>query len=414
MQAGDTENACPTPPLLYQHLFRVGESIGCFSPVGGNSASLMADPNANIDSMVADIDAAENHVHLLFYIWLADNNGCKIVEAVKRAAGRGVNWRVMADNLGSRLMIKSHHWQDMKDAGVQAAVALPIENPVSRPFGGRVDLRNHRKSVVIDGHITYCGRQNCADPEFRVKAKFAPWVDTVMRFAGPIAQQNQFVFASDWMAGVGEDLTSLLSKPLVETKSGFGAQVIATGPTSRNSAVSEMFESLLHAARKELVITTPDYVPNEPMQSALCAAAYRGVDTTIVFPARNDSWIVGAASRSYYQDLLEAGVQIYEYVGGLLHAKTLTIDSQVSLIGSANMDRRSFDLNYENNILFCDSDSTVALRQRQAEFTSKSVPGSIRPSVLSTSRVVHRAVTDADGRFTGSGVEQGVYVMLAD
>ena len=136
----------------------------------------------------------------------------------------------------------------------------------------------------------------------------------------------------------------------------------------------EVFASLMHATRRELVISTPYYVPNEPMQESLCAAAHRGVETTIIFPARNDSWIVAAASRSYYADLLDAGVKIYEYVGGLLHTKSLTLDGEISLIGSANMDRRSFDLNYENNILFCDPALTTAVRGRQQEYVDRSKP----------------------------------------
>ena len=125
------------------------------------------------------------------------------------------------------------------------------------------------------------------------------------------------------------------------------AQVIGTGPTVRCSAMPEMFESLIYSARDELVITTPYYVPDEAMQAALCAAARRGTNTSIIFPARNDSWIVAAASRSYYSDLLTAGVHIFEYLGGLLHTKSLTLDGAITLIGSANMDRRSFELNYE-------------------------------------------------------------------
>ena len=134
----------------------------------------------------------------------------------------------------------------------------------------------------------------------------------------------------------------------------------------------EMFESLIHSARHELVITTPYYVPSESMQDALCATAYRGVDTKIIFPARNDSRIVGAASHSYYEELLEAGVKIYEYEGGLLHTKSLTLDGEVTLIGSANMDRRSFDLNYENNILFYDSALTEKVRERQQQYLASS------------------------------------------
>ncbi len=369
---GDQANLEANVPERHENLFHVGQSISSFEPIGGNSATLPADSNAVIDAMVADIDAAEQHVHLLFYIWLTDGNGCKVVEALKRAASRGVICRAMADDLGSRTMIHSQHWQAMQDAGVRMAVALPIGNPLLRPFRGRIDLRDHRKIVVIDGRITYCGSQNCADPEFRVKPKFAPWVDIMMRFEGPIATQNQFLFARDWMTYAGENLDELLRQPIPAPRPGFPAQVVASGPTARTSAMPEMFESLMYAARSKLVITTPYYVPDESMQNALCAAAYRGVDTTIIFPARNDSWIVAAASRSYYADLLAAGVNIYEYEGGLLHTKSLTLDGEVTLIGSANMDRRSFDLNYENNILFCDQELTAVMRQRQQEYIARS------------------------------------------
>jgi cardiolipin synthase len=278
----------------------------------------------------------------------------------------------MADGLGSRAMIGSQHWQEMREAGVHVAVALPIGNPLLRPLHGRIDLRNHRKIVVIDDRITYCGSQNCADPEFRVKPKYAPWVDALMRFEGPIARQNQHVFVADWMSYVDEDIRSLLEAPIRASGAGFPAQVIATGPTVRNSAMPETFETLMHAARRRLVITTPYYVPNESLQAALCAAAHRGVETTIVFPARNDSWEVAAASRSYYRELLDAGVKIHEYVGGLLHTKSMTVDDDVTLIGSANMDRRSFDLNYENNILFCDESLTAEMRARQEVYLASS------------------------------------------
>src|SRR5262249_24189618 len=200
------ESAEPGVPERYRHVFCLGQSISGFAPVTGNKALLMADSNAAIDAMVADIDAATDHVHLLFYIWLPDNNGCKVVEALKRAANRGITCRSMADGLGPRAMIRSPHWQAMRAAGVRVAVGLPIGNVLLRLFFGRIDLRNHRKIVVIDDYITYCGSQNCADPEFLVKAKFAPWVDAVMRFQGPIARQNQFLFASDWMMGVQQEV----------------------------------------------------------------------------------------------------------------------------------------------------------------------------------------------------------------
>jgi len=193
-----------------------------------------------------------------------------------------------------------------------------------------------------------------------------------MRFEGPIARQNQHLFAADWMAHLVDDIDALLRRPLPSKGPGLPAQVVGTGPTVRWSAMPEMFESLIYGARRELVITTPYYVPNESMHAALCASARRGVDTTVVFPARNDSWIVAAASRSYYAELLDSGVRIFEYVGGLLHTKSLTLDSEVTLIGSANMDRRSFDLNYENNILFVNTALTVDMRARQQSYIDKS------------------------------------------
>lgn len=360
-------------PERYSSLFKVGSSISSYPPVGGNRARLMESSEATIDAMVADIDAAEHHVHILFYIWLPDNSGLSMVEAVKRAAARGVTCRVMVDDLGSRGLIRSTHWTGMAAAGVMLARALPIGNPLSRPLKGRIDMRNHRKIVVIDGRITYCGSQNCADAAFAVKARYAPWVDAVMRFEGPVVRQNQHLFASDWMAHVNEDLSELLRHPVAGFSPGFVAQAIGTGAAVRYSAMPEMFATLMGAARRELVISTPYYVPDEAIQAALCASARRGVATTVIFPRRNDSWIVAAASRSYYRDMLDAGVTIYEYVGGLLHTKSLTVDGEVTLIGSANMDRRSFELNSENNILFCDAALTADMRARQQDYVDRSV-----------------------------------------
>ncbi|MBK1701273.1 cardiolipin synthase [Thiococcus pfennigii] len=367
-------------PGRYAQLFRVGESISGHAPIGGNRASLPADSDAVIAAMVADIDAARDHVHLIFYIWLPDRNGVKVAEALIRAAARGVACRALADDLGARPMIRSGHWRAMRAAGVRLARALPIGNPLLRALRGRIDLRNHRKVVVIDDRITYCGSQNCADPQFLVKARFGPWVDLMIRFEGPVARQNQHLFVGDWMAHVDEDLADLLRRPLPPASPGFAAQVIGTGPTVRYSAMPELFESLIYGARRELVITTPYYVAGESTQAALCAAARRGVATTVVFPARNDSWIVAAASRSYYADLLAAGVQIREYVGGLLHTKSLTLDGEVTLIGSANMDRRSFELNYENNILFYDRDLTAEVRRRQQDYIDRA--GLVDPDVV--------------------------------
>jgi cardiolipin synthase len=190
----------------------------------------------------------------------------------------------------------------------------------------------------------------------------------MVRFEGPIARQNQILFASDWMSHVDEDLRELILEPWNEHRKGFVAQVVGTGPTIRYSAMPEVFESLMYSAREELIITTPYYVPDEPMQAALCASGRRGAETTLIVPRKNDSWFVAAASHSYYAALLDAGVRIFEYEGGLLHTKSLTIDEQMGLIGSANLDRRSFELNYENNILFHDEKLTKQIRERQLTY----------------------------------------------
>lgn len=365
-------------PVRYAHLFRVGHSISAFPAVAGNTARLMEDSLRTIDAMVADIDAAQRQVDVLFYIWLTDHSGTRVAEALMRAASRGVNCRVIVDGLGSRALLRSKLWREMRAAGVHTAVALPLGNNLLRPLQGRVDLRNHRKILVIDSRITYCGSQNCADAEFKVKAKYAPWVDSVVRLEGPIARQNEKLFASDWSVYAGEDPVDIGEKiesgEAIESDGNQGliAQVVASGPTLRASAMPELFASLMYAARSELVVSTPYYVPNQSMQSALCAAAYRGVHTLLILPARNDSKEVAAASRSYYAELLQAGVDIREYVGGLLHSKTVTLDGQIVLLGSANMDMRSFDLNFENNILMYDPVLTEAVRARQQSYIDSS------------------------------------------
>ena len=366
--------AKPREGSHHEQLFRVGESIGGCPPVGGNRLQLVADSREFIDRLVADIDAAVDHVHLEFYIWLTDEGGLKTVQALRRAASRGVTCRALADGMGCRSLIRSPHWRAMQDDGVRVAVALPVGNPLMGPLRGRIDMRNHRKLVVIDSTIAWCGSQNCADPEFLVKKRFAPWIDIMVQCEGPVVWQHQHLFAGDWMSATDESLVDLLHVPAIEAKGDVIAQVIGSGPADQHSGMPQVFATLLYNARDTVVITTPYYVPNETIQSAMCACARRGVDTTIVFPRRNDSRIVAAASRSYYPELLGAGVKIHEFDGGLLHSKTFTMDGEISLIGSANMDRRSFELNFENNLLMQDAAFTEELFRLQQNYLQQSHP----------------------------------------
>ena len=351
--------------------FALARSVNKLDPTTGNHARLASDSNSAIDDMVADIDAARENVHGCFYIWLTDNNGVKLKDAFIRAARRGVEVRLLADALGSRRLIRSSHWKDMREGGCQVLVALPVGNPLWTLIRGRVDLRNHRKLMIVDNKVAWCGSQNGADPEFRIKPRYAPWVDIMSRWEGPVAAQCQYLFVSDWIAEKGDDISSLLADPASSGSGDILAQVLGTGPTAEFDAMPACFSELIHTAREELVVTTPYFIPDEQLLFALTSAGRRGVRTLMLFPKRNDNWIVAAASRSYYKDLIDAGAEIYEFRPGLLHSKTMVVDHRIGLIGSANLDRRSFELNFENNILFDDPAFAAEIRARQDQYLAQ-------------------------------------------
>lgn len=361
-------------PLLYRQAFARAGSVNGFQPVSGNHATATIDSNESIDWLVADIDAATEHVHILFYIWLADNNGTKVAEALIRAAGRGVKARVIVDGLGSRRLLYDPLWAEMKKGGVQTVVAFAFRFPLISAFFRRLDIRNHRKIVVIDDAITYVGSQNCADAAFLVKRKFAPWVDIMLRVTGPVAWQAQRLFVSDWMVHGGDDIAECLDHTPAMEDGGFPAVMAGTGPTESIQAVPDMMQMLLASAQDEVIITTPYYVPSEALHQQICAAALRGVNVRLNVPATNDSLIVAFASRSFYRSMLNAGVEIFEFQPGLLHAKILSIDGTAALVGSPNMDQRSFDLNYENSMMLVDANVVGDLRGKQEAFISMSVP----------------------------------------
>lgn len=372
---GDPEAARDMAMGPYAAPFALARSVNGLPPTLGNRASLAADNNAATLAMIADIDAARETVHLCFYIWLADRSGLAIRDALLRAAGRGVRVRVLADALGSRAFVRSGHWTALRSGGVDARIAAPVGGVLWTLIRGRVDLRNHRKLLIVDNALVWLGSQNGADPEFRIKWRYAPWVDIMTRWEGPVAKHCQFLFALDWMGEHGDDLTALLNPEVpraLTTPHHIATQVIGTGPTQDYGAMIACFTELVHAARTELVITTPYFVPDEQLLFALTSAARRGVRTVLIVPAHNDSRIVAGASRSFYPILLGAGVEVHEFRPGLLHAKTMIADRSIGLIGSANLDMRSFDLNFENSLLFADEDLACAIRARQDEWLAQS------------------------------------------
>ncbi|WP_201533961.1 cardiolipin synthase [Psychrobacter ciconiae] len=356
----------------YQAAFAYSAAVTGYFPVAGNSAILMKDADDTRKHMIADFDAATDHIHVLYYIWLEDDMGVATAEALIRAAKRGVTCRAMVDGLGSRKFVHSKTWQRMKDAGVQVSVALPFTNFIKVILFSRIDLRNHRKITVIDGRIAYCGSRNCADPEFREKPKYAPWIDIMLRVEGPIVAQNQLLFASDWLMFNADTPLDSFYYDTTKIHGGFVAQVFADGPTQKRATSPQFLGALISQAQDSLTISTPYFVPDYSLVSILCATAQRGVKVTMIFPKNNDSFVVAATSRSHYFQLLDAGVKIFEYNPRLLHAKTLTVDGQISLIGSTNLDLRSFDLNYENNILIYDQKITQDIIERQADYIADS------------------------------------------
>jgi cardiolipin synthase len=258
----------------------------------------------------------------------------------------------------------------LRAAGVEVVDALPV-GLIRRRFG-RIDLRNHRKIVVIDGTIGYIGSHNLAAKDFKVKEKYAPWIDATMRVQGAIANDLQKIFVEDWFLETDQSLSHLIGLSVRDGSEPAIAQVLGTGPATYEDAMPQMILSTVHLAEDEVVLTTPYFVPDEPALTSLLTAARRGVRTVLVVPEHNDSLLVKLASRRYYHRLLEAGVEIWLDRGGLLHAKTIVADGKTSLMTSANLDRRSFELNLEVSLVIFDADTSTRLRALQESYLRKS------------------------------------------
>jgi cardiolipin synthase len=342
---------------------------------GGNSVDLFSDSEAFTDALVKDIDGARESCHLLFYIYLTDSTGRRVAEALARAARRGVACRLLVDSLGSRTFLRSALRKEIAEAGVKVLEALPTRIKLLRR--GRVDMRNHRKIAVIDGTVGWTGSQNIADAAFAPKAKFAPWVDCMLRILGPLVRDLQELFVEDWYMDSEESLEEyldLIPDPLPE---GLTAQLLPSGVNSPNDLLVQVIQAGIHMSREEVILTTPYFVPDAGTLSALQTAAARGLRVQLVLPKRNDSPLIAAASRSYFDPLLEAGVEIFEFTGGLLHSKTITFDRQGALVGTANLDRRSFEINFELSVLIFDDDFASRVRALQRSYMDDSVPVSL-------------------------------------
>lgn len=359
----------PTKALVKgdaQSIARLACLVGDTQPRGGNRLTLLSDAEHFVRSLTKDIDDARDHIHLLFYIYLDDLMGRAVGDALARAVARGVDCRLLVDNVGSAEFLKSDLCKRLRDCGVRVAAALPTR--ITQIASIRFDMRNHRKIAVVDGRAGYTGSHNLAAEVFHPKPRFAPWVDATLRIEGPAVRDLQALFVEDWYMDTGESLEGLIAIQPEEHRDGEVVQVVGSGVNSQNQALVRVIQSAVHMAREELVLTTPYLVPDEGTVAALTTAAMRGVRTMIVVPARNDSPLIALASRSFYQTLLDAGVRVHEFTKGLLHAKTITVDRKFALVSTANLDRRSFEINFELSTLVYDRAFAAKLRQLQARY----------------------------------------------
>lgn len=342
------------------------------SPVlNGNAVEIVGHPDTTVQSMLADVDRAQSTVHLTTYIWLDDRVGSAFETALLAAAKRGVRCRVLADAHGSSGFLAGDSCRKLRAGGVQVVAALPTA--VLRALAHRIDIRNHRKLLIVDGSIGWIGSMNIAAPEFAVQPRFAPWVDCMMRMHGPATRELQLIFAEDWLLDTGESLASLLEVPPPVQERGVPVQVMASGPNFDNDAVRSLLIATLQVARREIVMTTPYFVPDPEMFGSLCVAARRGVATHLVLPRRNNSRLVAWASRARYQAMLDAGIRIHEFTAGLLHAKTISVDGNFAVITSSNLDRRSFEINFEASAIVYDTRFAAKVRELQEGYIERSV-----------------------------------------
>lgn len=375
----------------FNHMSRLCTAVGGMPPLGGNRLDLMGSATEVLDRLIADIDAATHHCHLLYYIWMPASRGLAVAQALMRASKRGVACRVLVDAVGSRPFFNSELPDQLRAAGVRVAEALPV-NPVRFLFA-RLDLRNHRKIAVIDGTTAYCGSQNLTDETFRNKRrkKIGPWIDATVRVQGPAAQALQTIFLADWAINTDEnhpdlnekldeffprlpEITGTIDAASRNAVHGSIVHVVPSGPGPQPDAIHQALLLMIFAASEEIILTTPYFVPDEATKNALINAAVRGVDVTIIVPDHLDGKVVAAASRAHYEDLLVAGVKIFEHTDGLLHAKTASIDRRLAFVSSVNFDMRSFWLNFEATLFVYDDDFASVLRFMQQGYRADSVP----------------------------------------
>jgi cardiolipin synthase len=359
-----------SPPAV--PINRLAETVIGIPALAGNQLQLIDTAAPILQSIIEDIDHAQHTCFMEFYIWNQGGIADEVGEALIRAAGRGVTCRVLVDAVGSAGFLKSQFPTRFRKSGIELAAALPV-GPLRAAFV-RLDLRLHRKIVVIDGKVAYTGSLNLVDPRFfKQEADVGQWIDAMVRIEGPAVEVLRVIFLWDWEIETGAGIETLEHSSSLKTPSRSGTavvQVVPSGPGYENDAIHRLLLTTVYAARRELIMTTPYFVPDEAVQTALLSAAQQGVKVTIILPEKIDSVLVRYACRSYFDDLLAAGVKILRFQGGLLHTKSITVDGQLALFGTVNLDMRSFWLDFEVTLCIFDSDFGDRLRTLQLQYAA--------------------------------------------
>ncbi|MBW1640235.1 MULTISPECIES: cardiolipin synthase [Microbacterium] len=344
----------PNAPEWFDALVRMNKRLGALPLTGDNGAELISDYQESLDAMAAAVRRAKDYVHVEFYILQADAATDDFFRALEEVAARGVTVRVLLDHWANRWKPRYRQTIARLDAmGAHWQLMLPVQ-----PLRGktqRPDLRNHRKLLVVDGDVAFLGSQNVTDSSYNLPKNIKRglhWVDLMVRLDGPVVASVNAVFLSDWYSETGhvpDDLDFLRA----EAGSGdLDCQIVPSGPGFEVENNLRLFLSLLYAAKHKIMIVSPYFVPDEALLLAVTAACDRGIQVELFVSEEGDQAIVYHAQRSYYEALLRAGVRIWMYRKPyILHTKSLTIDDDIAVIGSSNMDMRSFGLNLEISML---------------------------------------------------------------
>jgi cardiolipin synthase len=326
-----------------RELKRLAERISATRATVGNRVQLLIDANRTFDEIASAISAAYSSIHLEYYIWQPDKLGTKLRNLLIEKARQGVRVRFLYDGIGSS-RLRRQFLQPMRDARIQVATFVPGQSLRER---WSINLRSHRKIVIVDGQVAFTGGMNVGDEYLGLDPHFGHWRDTHLRLHGPTVLQLQEVFAIDWKYATGEELTQEEFFPPPE-------HIGASGPDDEGEVFHGLMFAAINAAKQRVTLATSYFVPTPSLVSALESAAQRGVKTRVLISGPKTYWATLRAARSYYDSLLRAGVEIYEYQAGQLHSKTLTVDNCWSLVGTPNFDARSLFLNFEVGAILYD------------------------------------------------------------